>query len=179
MSGCSSKPVINKDYNALKSPNLIFIYSDDLGYGDLSCYGADQISTPNLDRLASEGLRFTNAYATSAMSTPSRFGMLTGRYPWRQKNTGIAPGNSELIIDTTTVTLANVMKDAGYQTAAVGKWHLGLGAKGGTDFNKRIYPNTQSIGFDYESVIPTTVDRVPCALVENGYVVGVDPSVTL
>lgn len=161
---------------SISQPNLIFIYSDDLGIGDLSCYGATKIETPNLDRLAAQGARFTNAYATSATSTPSRFGMLTGMYPWRQKNTGIAPGNSELIIDTACVTLADMMKTAGYTTGVVGKWHLGLGATGGTDFNKPIYPNTQSIGFDYEFVIPATVDRVPCVFVENGMVVNLDPS---
>ena len=134
------------------------------------------MSTPNIDRLAGQGVQFTNAYATSATSTPSRFGLLTGMYPWRQENTGIAPGNSELIIDTTCVTMADMLKDAGYATGAVGKWHLGLGPKGGTDFNNRITPNAQSIGFDYEFIIPATVDRVPCVFVENGHVVGLDPN---
>lgn len=175
LSGCNqaTKQVKNVDTSR---PNIVFIYSDDLGIGDLSCYGATKIQTPNLDSLASQGLRFTNAYATSATSTPSRFGMLTGMYPWRQENTGIAPGNSELIIDTACVTLADMMKEAGYATGAVGKWHLGLGPKGGTDFNKQISPNAQSIGFDYEFIIPATVDRVPCVFVENGRVVGLDPN---
>ena len=160
----------------LKRPNVIFIYSDDLGIGDLSCYGATKISTPNIDKLAAQGVQFTNAYATSATSTPSRYGMLTGCYPWRKENTGIAPGNSELIIDTTCVTLADVFHEAGYHTGAVGKWHLGLGPAGGTNFNGLIKPNTQSIGFDYEFIIPATVDRVPCVFVENGRVAGLDPS---
>ena len=121
-----------------QKPNIIYIFADDLGIGDLSCYGATQISTPNIDRLAGQGVQFTNAYATSATSTPSRFGLLTGMYPWRQENTGIAPGNSELIIDTACVTMADMMKDAGYTTGVVGKWHLGLGPKGGTDFNKHL-----------------------------------------
>ena len=124
ITGCS--PAQKEETVDLKRPNVIFIYSDDLGIGDLSCYGATKISTPNIDSLASQGLQFTNAYATSATSTPSRYGMLTGTYPWRKENTGIAPGNSELIIDTTCVTLADVFHDAGYRTAAVGKWHLGL-----------------------------------------------------
>lgn len=102
-------------------PNVIFIYADDLGIGDLSCYGATKISTPNIDRLAAQGRRFTNAYATSATSTPSRFGLLTGMYPWRQQNTGIAPGNSELIIDTACHTLADALHSVGYATGAVGK----------------------------------------------------------
>lgn len=164
-----------KNSHATK-PNVIYIFADDLGIGDLSCYGAAKISTPNIDRLAGQGIQFTNAYATSATSTPSRFGLLTGMYPWRQANTGIAPGNSELIIDTACVTMADMMKEAGYATGVVGKWHLGLGPKGGTDFNKQISPNAQSIGFDYEFVIPATVDRVPCVFVENGKVAGLDPN---
>lgn len=162
--------------NDTKRPNVVYIISDDLGIGDLSCYGATKVSTPNIDRLARQGAQFTNAYATSATSTPSRFGLLTGMYPWRQKNTGIAPGNSELLIDTACVTLPDMMKEAGYATGVVGKWHLGLGPKGGTDFNKQIAPNAQSIGFDYEFVIPATVDRVPCVFVENGRVAGLDPN---
>ncbi|MEG1587011.1 MAG: arylsulfatase [Bacteroidales bacterium] len=159
-----------------QQPNIVFIYSDDLGIGDLSCYGATRIQTPHIDNLAARGARFTNAYATSATSTPSRFGMLTGMYPWRQKNTGIAPGNSELIIDTAQVTMADMLKKAGYATGVVGKWHLGLGAAGGTNFNTTISPNTQDIGFDYEFIIPATVDRVPCVFVENGKVVNLDPN---
>ena len=174
LSGCGQAQ--KQEAPNLKRPNVIFIYSDDLGIGDLSCYGATKISTPNIDKLAAQGVQFTNAYATSATSTPSRYGMLTGCYPWRKENTGIAPGNSELIIDTTCVTLADVFHEAGYHTGAVGKWHLGLGPVGGTNFNGLIKPNTQSIGFDYEFIIPATVDRVPCVFVENGRVAGLDPS---
>lgn len=162
--------------NNVIRPNVVLIYIDDLGIGDLSCYGATQVSTPHIDRLAEEGLRFTNAYATSAMSTPSRYGMLTGIYPWRKDNTGIAPGNSGLLIDTATVTMADVFQRAGYATAAIGKWHLGLGPESGPDFNSYISPNTRDIGFDYEFIIPATVDRVPCVFVENGRVVNLDPS---
>ena len=175
LSGCSHAPQKSNGQNNQK-PNIIYIFADDLGIGDLSCYGATKVSTPNIDRLAGQGVQFTNAYATSATSTPSRFGLLTGMYPWRQENTGIAPGNSELIIDTTCVTMADMLKDAGYATGAVGKWHLGLGPKGGTDFNNRITPNAQSIGFDYEFIIPATVDRVPCVFIENGKVANYDPS---
>ena len=175
LSGCNHAPQKNNGQNSQK-PNIIYIFADDLGIGDLSCYGATKVSTPNIDRLAGQGVQFTNAYATSATSTPSRFGLLTGMYPRRQENTGIAPGNSELIIDTTCVTMADMLKDAGYATGAVGKWHLGLGPKGGTDFNNPITPNAQSIGFDYEFIIPATVDRVPCVFVENGHVVGLDPN---
>ena len=118
LSGCNHAPQKNNGQNSQK-PNIIYIFADDLGIGDLSCYGATKVSTPNIDRLAGQGVQFTNAYATSATSTPSRFGLLTGMYPWRQENTGIAPGNSELIIDTTCVTMADMLKDAGYATGAV------------------------------------------------------------
>ena len=175
LTGCNQKVQKDNGQNSQK-PNIIYIFADDLGIGDLSCYGATKVSTPHIDRLAGQGVQFTNAYATSATSTSSRFGLLTGMYPWRQENTGIAPGNSELIIDTTCVTMADMLKEAGYATEVVGKWHLGLGPKGGTDFNGHITPNAQSIGFDYEFVIPATVDRVPCVFVENGHVVGLDPN---
>ena len=172
LTGCAGQPATVPQG---ARPNVIFIFSDDLGIGDLSCYGASKISTPNIDRLASQGQRFTDAYATSATSTPSRFGLLTGMYPWRLPNTQIAPGNSELIIDTACYTLADALHAAGYATGAVGKWHLGLGPAGGTDFNVEIRPRAYDIGFDYEYLIPATVDRVPCVFVENGRVVGLDP----
>ena len=111
LSGCNHVPPKSNGQNNQK-PNIIYIFADDLGIGDLSCYGATKVSTPNIDRLAGQGIQFTNAYATSATSTPSRFGLLTGMYPWRQENTGIAPGNSELIIDTACVTMADMLKDA-------------------------------------------------------------------
>lgn len=175
LAGCGNHSKQTAPSSQLQKPNVIYLISDDLGIGDLSCYGATKVSTPNIDRLAGQGMQFTNAYATSSTSTPSRFGLLTGMYPWRQENTGIAPGNSELIIDTACVTMADMFKEEGYCTGAVGKWHLGLGPKGGTDFNHEIKPNTQDIGFDYEFIIPATVDRVPCVFVENAHVVGLDP----
>ena len=175
IAGCGSQPKDKTSEHSPQKPNVVYLIADDLGIGDLSCYGATKVSTPNIDRLAGQGMQFTNAYATSSTSTPSRFGLLTGMYPWRQENTGIAPGNSELIIDTACVTMADMFKEEGYCTGAVGKWHLGLGPKGGTDFNHEIKPNTQDIGFDYEFIIPATVDRVPCVFVENAHVVGLDP----
>lgn len=174
LAGCAHSSQKEKAVTPNEKPNVIYLIADDLGIGDLSCYGATRVSTPHIDSLATQGMQFTNAYTTSSTSTPSRFGLLTGMYPWRQENTGIAPGNSELIIDTACVTLADMFKAEGYATGVVGKWHLGLGPKGGTDFNGQIRPNTQDIGFDYEFVIPATVDRVPCVFVENGRVVGLD-----
>ncbi|WP_262494216.1 sulfatase-like hydrolase/transferase [Flavobacterium commune] len=88
----------NKQISA--KPNVIFIYADDLGYGDLSCYGATKLKTPNLDKLANQGVRFTNAHCTSATCTPSRYALLTGQYPWRKSGTGILPGDAALIIPT-------------------------------------------------------------------------------
>lgn len=175
LAGCAQSAKQADAAGQTEKPNVIYLIADDLGIGDLSCYGATRVSTHHLDSLAAQGLQFSNAYATSSTSTPSRFGLLTGMYPWRQENTGIAPGNSELIIDTACVTMADMFKAEGYATGVVGKWHLGLGPKGGTDFNKEIHPNAQDIGFDYEFVIPATVDRVPCVFVENGRVVGLDP----
>jgi len=157
-------------------PNIIIIYADDLGYGDVSCYGARTINTPNIDRAASQGLRFTNAHCTSATSTPSRYSLLTGEYAWRRKGTGVLPGDASAIIEPGRTTIASVLKKAGYTTGVVGKWHLGLGPAGGPDWNGDIKPGPLDIGFDYCFLIPATGDRVPCVYVENRRVVGLDPS---
>lgn len=159
-----------------QKPNIIVIYADDLGYGDLSCYGMQRIKTPNIDRLAKNGLKFTRAYATSATCTPSRFGLLTGKYPWKQQNTGIAPGDAALIIPTDRRTLPGMLQDAGYQTAVIGKWHLGLGNPGGIDWNTEIKPGPLEVGFSYAFIMPATLDRVPCVYVENRHVVNPDPA---
>lgn len=164
-SGCSGKNARNG------KPNIILIYTDDLGYGDISCYGAKSINTPNIDRLATEGLRFTNAYATAATCTPSRYSLLTGEYAWRRDNTGIAAGDAPLIIDPTKKTLPKILKEAGYFTAVVGKWHLGLGNPK-PDWNGELRPGPEELGFDYSFLIPATNDRVPCVFVENQKVVG-------
>ena len=113
LSGCGNAAGQKAKDSRQARPNVVYLISDDLGIGDLSCYGATRVHTPHIDRLASEGLLFSNAYATSSTSTPSRFGLLTGMYPWRQTNTGIAPGNSELIIDTARVTMADMFKSEG------------------------------------------------------------------
>lgn len=171
LASCSQAPQ-KKDEKAAERPNVIVIYTDDLGYGDLGCYGAGVISTHNIDALAAEGLRFTNAYASSATCTPSRYTMLTGEYAWRRPGRGIAPGDAALLIDTGITTLPSVFQQAGYHTAVVGKWHLGLGPEGGPDWNGEIKPGPGEIGFDYSYLIPATGDRVPCVFVENHHVVG-------
>ncbi|MEW6236993.1 MAG: arylsulfatase [Candidatus Omnitrophota bacterium] len=156
-------------------PNIVLIYADDLGYGDVSCYGATKISTPNIDKLGSQGVRFTHSHSPSATCTPSRYALLTGEYAWRKKGTGVLPGDARLIIQPGRTTLPSLLKKAGYRTGAVGKWHLGLGdAK--LDWNGEIIPGPLDIGFDYNFLIPATGDRVPCVFVENRRVAGLDPN---
>jgi arylsulfatase A-like enzyme len=157
------------------NPNVVIILADDLGFGDVGCYGATKIPTPNVDRLAKEGLRFTDAHSTSATCTPSRYALLTGQYPWRKKGTGILPGDAALIIEPGRNTLPAMLQRAGYRTGVVGKWHLGLGNPGQLDWNGDIKPGPLEIGFDYSFLMPATADRVPCVLVENHRVVGLDP----
>ena len=158
-------------------PNVVFIYADDIGYGDLSCNGAKTIHTPNVERLAKMGVRFTNAHSAAATSTPSRYAMLTGEYAWRKAGTGIAAGDAAAIIRPERYTMANLFKDAGYNTGVVGKWHLGLGDKGGEqDWNKPLQPGTNDIGFEYSFIMAATGDRVPCVFVENDQVINLDPN---
>lgn len=164
-----------KDQEQKVRPNIIIIYADDLGYGDVSCYGANSISTPNVDLLAYKGLRFTNAYCTSATSTPSRYSLLTGEYAWRKPGTGIARGDAPAIIEKGKTTMASILKDAGYTTGVAGKWHLGLGPEEGADWNGEITEGPLDIGFDYNYILPATGDRVPCVYVENRRVVGLEP----
>ena len=153
-------------------PNIVLIYTDDVGYGDVSCYGAKSVQTPNVDRLAREGLRFTDAHAASATCTPSRYALLTGEYPWRKKGTGVLPGDASLIVELGRPTLAATLQKAGYTTGVVGKWHLGLGPQGGPDWNGTITPGPKQVGFDYHFLMAATGDRVPCVYLENEHVVG-------
>ncbi len=158
-----------------RPPNIVLIIADDLGYGDLGCYGAKAIATPHIDRLAGQGLRFTQAYATSATCTPARYAMFTGEYAWRQppKKTSILDGDAPLALDPTRPTLASFLRTRGYATGLVGKWHLGLG-DGVTpvDFNNKIAPGPLEIGFDSAFFIPATVDRVPCVFIDGHRVAG-------
>lgn len=171
LSACGSK-----QQEEVKQPNVIFIVADDLGYGDLSCYGAKRIQTPNVDRLAAEGLRFTDAHAVASTSTPSRYSLFTGHYSWRRNDTGIATGDAGMVIRPEQTTVADIFKAAGYTTGAVGKWHLGLGDKAGTqDWNGFVSPGPQDLGFDYSYLMAATGDRVPCVWMENQRVANYDP----
>lgn len=158
-----------------KKPNVVLIYADDLGFGDLSAYGATEIQTPYLDKLAQAGTMFTNAHSSSATCTPSRYALMTGIYPWRLQGTGVLPGDAKLIIPTHTTTLPKVFKKAGYHTAVVGKWHLGLGDGDEINWNEEIKPGPNEVGFDYSYIFPATADRVPTVFMENHRVVGLDP----
>nr|HQQ91764.1 sulfatase-like hydrolase/transferase [Kiritimatiellia bacterium] len=156
--------------------NVVVILADDVGWGDLSCFGATAVQTPQVDRLAREGARFTDAHASAATCTPTRYAMLTGEYAWRKQGTGIATGDAALLIEPGRTTLAAVFQRAGYVTGVVGKWHLGLGPGPGlTDWNKEVVPGPREIGFDYSFLIPATGDRTPCVYLENQRVVGLDP----
>ncbi len=157
-------------------PNIVVILADDIGYGDLEAYGATKVKTPNVNRLASGGIRFLNAYATAATSTPSRYSLLTGQYAFRRNDTGVAAGNAFTIIKPEQETMPKMMQQAGYTTGVVGKWHLGMGDKNSQDWNGYITPGPKQLGFDYSYIMAATADRTPCVYVENQRVVNLDPN---
>lgn len=175
ISSCKEESKIVETSEEKTKPNIVIIYADDLGYGEMGAYGATELKTPNLDKLANGGMRFTNGYASSATCTPSRYALLTGIYPWRNKNAKILPGTAPLIIDTTQTTIPKMLKKQGYYTGIVGKWHLGLGS-GNTNWNVRITPGPNEVGFDYSHILAATQDRVPTVYIENGHVVNLDPN---
>jgi len=165
----------SQDAGVRSRPNIVVILADDVGYGDLSCYGATKVKTPNLDRLGAGGMRFTDGHSAAAACTPTRFALLTGEYAWRWPPArGILSGVAPLAIPSDRMTIPRLLKRSGYRTGVVGKWHLGLG-EGEPDFNKEISPGPKEVGFDESFIIPATGDRTPCAYVENGRVVNLDP----
>jgi len=159
-----------------EKPNVIVIMADDLGYGDVSCYGATELKTPHIDRLAAEGLRFTSGYCSASTCTPTRYSFLTGTYAFRGKQTGIAPPNAPAIIKPGVETVASILKRDGYATAVIGKWHLGLGGQSGPDWNGQLKPGPLEIGFDTCFLLPTTNDRVPQVYVHDHRVLNLDPA---
>ena len=161
-----------------KPKAIVIFYADDLGYHDTSTYGCEKAPCPNLDKLAEQGLVFTDAHSVSSVCTPSRYSLLTGTYAWR-KGIAILPGDAKLILPTKeeALSLPAMMQQAGYRTAAIGKWHLGLGrGKQPTDWNKHISPSPREVGFDESYIMAATGDRVPCVFIRNGEVVNGDPN---
>ena len=169
--------IFSSESKAATKPNIIVIMADDLGYGDVGCYGAKpkNLKTPHIDKLAAGGVRFTSGYCSASTCTPTRFSFLTGKYAFRQAGTGIAPPNGPAVIKPGPETLPSLLKKAGYKTAVIGKWHLGLGGPNGPDWNGVLKPGPREIGFDYNFLLPTTNDRVPQVYVENHRVKNLDP----
>ncbi len=155
-------------------PNIVLINADDLGYGDLGCYGATKVRTPHIDRLANEGKRFLDAHSASSVCSPSRYGLITGRYPLRRNFWGPIAPNSPLVVDTTRLTIARILKEKGYATACIGKWHLGFG-KDEPDWNKELRPGPLELGFDYYFGVPLVNSAPPYVFIENHKVVGYEP----
>ncbi|WP_087024783.1 sulfatase family protein [Thaumasiovibrio subtropicus] len=161
--------------SSTSQPNVIVIYADDLGFGDIGCYGANDIPTPNLDKLADEGIKFHQGYAPAATCTPSRYSLLTGSYPWRNPNAAVLPGDAPQIIAPDAPTLPKMLQSQGYRTGIVGKWHLGLG-NGELDFNTEIQGTPNDVGFDTSYIMAATNDRVPCVYINNRHVENLDPN---
>jgi arylsulfatase A len=157
-------------------PNIILILADDLGYGDLGCYGATKVKTPNIDKLASEGRRFKDAHSASAVCTPSRYALLTGEYPFRKNLWGPVMNDSPLVLDASKPTVASMLKAQGYATACFGKWHLGFGDKPNPDWNEDLMPGPLECGFDHYFGIPVVSSHPPFVWVEDHRVVGLDPA---
>lgn len=163
-----------------KPPNVLLIFVDDLGYGDLGCYGATKVKTPNIDKLATEGRRFTDAHSASAVCTPSRYGLLTGEYPMRAFNGkgswGPLSPYSKLIIDKETPTIGKIFQQAGYATSCFGKWHLGWGDEEKNDWKMPLKSGPNDVGFDYYWGLPLVNSGSPYVLVENNMIVGYEES---
>ena len=157
-------------------PNVIIILADDLGYGSVGCYGAESglIRTPNIDRLAREGMRFTDAYATGSVCSPTRYAVVTGRYCWRSSlNSGEVVNTFDpLLIEPTRPTAASLLKSKGYATAMIGKWHLGYGTTKPVDYTKELIPGPLELGFDYQFAVPQNHNDVTRAFVEDHKVFG-------
>ena len=161
--------------SAVPAPNIVLILADDLGYGSAGCYGANPelVRTPNIDRLAKEGRRFTDANTTCSVCSPTRYSVLTGRYAWRTSlKSGVLGVFEPLLIETNRLTLAALLKQRGYATAAIGKWHLGYGTAPRVDYTGELQPGPLEIGFDYHFGVPSNHGDVTGVFVENHRVYG-------
>ncbi len=156
------------------SPNVIIINADDLGYGDVGCYGATKVQTPRIDQLAAEGRRFTDAHSASAVCTPSRYCLITGEYAFRGDHWSPVFLKVGLIINPEQTTIADVFKDSSYATACIGKWHLGFGEET-PDWNGDLKPGPLELGFDYYFGVSVVNSHPPFVYVENHRVVGLVP----
>ncbi len=158
---------------AEQRPNIVYILCDDMGWGDMRCYNPESgVPTPNMDRLASQGVRFTDMHSPSSVCTPTRYGILTGRYCWRSAlKRGVLSGSSPNLIEEGRMTVASMLKSRGYYTAGIGKWHLGLGNKAKTDFDQPLRPGPVDHGFDSYFGIPASLDMAPYVYFENDHVV--------
>src|SRR3954467_3192997 len=165
---------------AVRPPNIVYILADDLGWGDLRCYNAaSKIATPNLDRLAHQGMRFTDMHSPSSVCTPTRYGILSGRYCWRTRlKQGVLQGYSPSLIEPGRLTVPGMLKQRGYFTAGVGKWHLGLGDREKTDYTQPLRPGPPDFGFDYYFGIPSSLDFDPYLYFENDRPVELPTSTT-
>jgi arylsulfatase A-like enzyme len=148
---------------ATRRPNILFLLADDLGSGDLGCYNrASKIPTPNIDRLAAQGIRLTDAHTPSAVCTPTRYGILTGRYCWRTRlKQGVLWGYNPLLIEQGRLTVPALLRKQGYATYGIGKWHLGLGDARRTDYAKPLRPGPLTVGFESYFGIPASLDMPP------------------
>lgn len=168
-----SQPNVHLQNQQQQRPNIVIILADDLGYGDLGSYNSNsKIPTPNMDAIAKQGIRFTDAHTPSAVCTPTRYGLLTGRYAWRSRlKRGVLFGESPALIEQGRMTIQSMLQDKGYTTAGIGKWHLGLGDKEKTDYSQALNPGPISSGFDYYFGIPASLDMPPYLYFENEQVV--------
>ncbi|HTM50836.1 MAG TPA: arylsulfatase [Bryobacteraceae bacterium] len=150
-------------------PNIVYILADDLGWGDLGCYNKETaVPTPNANKFASQGMRFIDMHSPSAVCTPTRYGIMTGRYCWRSRlKEGVLWGYSPNLIESGRLTAPAMLKAKGYYTAGVGKWHLGLGSEEKADYSKPLHPNPTTHGFDYYFGIPASLDMDPYVYIEN------------
>jgi arylsulfatase A len=163
--GANHQPVATQT----RKPNIVIILADDMGWGDPGCYNAQsKTPTPSIDRLAATGVRFIDAHSPSSVCTPTRYGLLTGRYAWRTSlKSGVLQGYDPLLVETGRMTIALLPKQSGYNTGAVGKWHLGFGNERRLDYAKPLVPGPNAAGFDYFFGIPSSLDFTPYVYIEN------------